>query len=52
LQPAILLKEIAMKKVLHVALLTLALLGAFATPLLADGTEPGPITPVTLTNAR
>ncbi len=41
-----------MKKVLHVALLTLALLGAFATPLLADGGEPGPITPVTVANAR
>ncbi len=41
-----------MKKILHFALLTLTLLGAFATPLLADGSEPGPITPVTLTSAR
>ncbi len=35
-----------MKKLMHLALLTLALLGAFATPLLADGTEPGPIHPI------
>ncbi len=35
-----------MKKVLHLALLTLTLLGAFATPMFADGTEPGPIRPV------
>jgi hypothetical protein len=34
-----------MKKLLHVALLTLTLLGAFATPLFADGTEPLPIPP-------
>jgi hypothetical protein len=34
-----------MKRVLHIALLTLTLLGAFATPLFADGTEPGPIRP-------
>jgi hypothetical protein len=36
-----------MRRLIHVAVLTLTLLGAFATPLFADGTEPIPTLPPT-----